>query len=183
MLIQELEDMISAKSALFLTLYKKKQFSIVTAESLTGGLISASLVRHSGSSAYVDCAFTTYSNEAKMHVLKVSEDTLKKYGAVSAQTVREMVKGALNNASLADYGVAVSGIAGPTGGSPQKPVGTVWMALGHKGSDNTFTCCFNFAGDRDNVRLDTTLCALEGLYTLIEKGTPSFSISPTDIQP
>ena len=178
----ELENRIHKQSALFLTLYTKKPFALVTAESLTGGLISAALVQPGGASAYVDCAFTTYSNEAKMHCLKVSAETLHNFGAVSAQTVREMANGALDNAPLADYAVAVSGIAGPTGGSPQKPVGTVWMAFKNKNNHNDYCYCFNFSGSRDEIRLKTTLTALEGLYTLIESGKPAFStIEPLTI--
>ncbi len=180
MQILDLEQQISAKSADFIDLFTKKNFHLVTAESLTGGLISASLVQHSGSSAFFDCAFTTYTNEAKEALLGVPNTIIKECGAVSEKTVIAMVQGALLRAPLADYGVAVSGIAGPTGGSTKKPVGTVWMALAHKKDEQYYTYLFHYSGSREEIRLKTTLCALEGLYTLIDKGTPKFSSISAD---
>lgn len=133
-----------------------------TAESLTAGFISASIVEVPGSSAWFDRGFITYSNEAKMELLGVSEETLKQYGAVSCQTVEQMVTGALLHSSLANVAVAVSGIAGPDGGSVQKPVGTVWLAVMKK-DHKPYTHCFHFTGDREEIRLKTTKCALEVL--------------------
>lgn len=137
----------------------------VTAESLTAGLIGASIVEMPGSSAYFDRGFITYSNEAKMELLEVKEETLKNFGAVSEQTVNEMVTGALKHSSLATIGVAVSGIAGPDGGSALKPVGTVWMACMKKGLSPKAICC-HFEGDREDVRLQTVKKALELLIEL-----------------
>jgi nicotinamide-nucleotide amidase len=107
--------------------------SITTAESCTGGLIASQLTRVPGSSAAFHAGFVTYSNEIKQSVLGVGADTLVDYGAVSEPVVIEMARGALRQ-SGADYAIAVSGIAGPDGGTEEKPVGTVWIAWG-TGSD------------------------------------------------
>ena len=146
----------------------------VTAESLTAGFIGASIVEIPGSSLYFDRGFITYSNEAKMEVLGVKAETLRSFGAVSGPTVEQMVEGAINHASLATIGVAVSGIAGPDGGSAQKPVGTVWMGLKRKDSD-VITNCYHFKGDREEVRLKTTLEAIKGLIALTKKEEPMFN--------
>ena len=103
--------------------------TIVTAESCTGGYIAHMLTSVPGSSAYYQGSTIAYSNTIKTNHLKVSPDTLKIHGAVSEQTVREMVRGALDLYKT-DLAVAISGIAGPGGGSPEKPVGTVWIAVG-----------------------------------------------------
>jgi nicotinamide-nucleotide amidase len=102
---------------------------ITTAESCTGGLIASMLTTVSGSSEVFEAGFVTYSNEIKAQMLGVKSSTLDQHGAVSEPVVREMVRGALDR-SGADLGVAVSGVAGPTGGSEEKPVGTVWLAWG-----------------------------------------------------
>ncbi|MGN1281473.1 MAG: CinA family protein [Succinivibrio sp.] len=136
-----------------------------TAESLTAGFIGASIVEVSGSSAWFDRGFITYSNEAKMELLGVKDETLRSYGAVSEQTVMQMVSGALQHSSVANVAVAVSGIAGPDGGTDKKPVGTVWMAVMKKGQ-LPHVHCFHFSGDRETVRLKTTLCALKAIIRL-----------------
>lgn len=102
---------------------------LTTAESCTGGLIAAGITSEAGASAVFKAGYVTYSNEAKQRDLNVSAEVLESYGAVSEQVVREMVAGALDRAG-ADIGLAISGIAGPEGGTPEKPVGTVWMAWG-----------------------------------------------------
>ncbi len=137
----------------------------VTAESLTAGFIGASIVEIPGSSGWFDRGFITYSNESKMELLEVKEETLKTVGAVSEETAVQMVEGALKHSSLATIGVSVTGIAGPDGGSAQKPVGTVWMGLMKKGQ-KAYAHCFHFKGDREEVRLQTTLMALKGLKAL-----------------
>lgn len=137
----------------------------VTAESLTAGFIGASIVEIPGSSGWFDRGFITYSNESKMELLGVKEDTLKSVGAVSEETAVQMVEGALEHSSLATIGVSVTGIAGPDGGSAQKPVGTVWMGLMKKGR-TPYAHCFLFKGDREEIRLQTTLMALKGLKAL-----------------
>ena len=101
--------------------------TVATAESCTGGLVAAALTEIAGSSDVVDCGFVTYSNEAKQKMLGVPAATLARHGAVSAQTAAAMAKGALTN-SKADLAVAITGIAGPGGGSKRKPVGLVYFA-------------------------------------------------------
>jgi len=121
------ENLISVIGKLCL----EKNITIGTAESCTGGKVAAMIVNESGSSAFYQGSLITYSNELKMNKLGVKADTLKQYGAVSEETVKEMVKGSIN-ALQVDVTVAISGIAGPTGGSDEKPVGTIWMACGTK---------------------------------------------------
>ena len=106
----------------------EKGLVLATAESCTGGLIAKRITDVSGSSAVFNCGIVSYSNEIKESVLGVSHKTLETYGAVSEQTVREMVKGVLR-ISGADIAVSVSGIAGPTSDNTKKPVGTIWLAV------------------------------------------------------
>ena len=156
------KSMITQKAQELFELYPIYKEVYVTAESLTAGLIGASIVEIPGSSAYFDRGFITYSNEAKMECLGVSEDTLKSYGAVSEQTVVQMATGALLKSSLGTMSVAVSGIAGPDGATKTKRVGTVWMAVKHK-DKAAYTKCFIFDGNREEVREQTVyqaLCAL-----------------------
>jgi nicotinamide-nucleotide amidase len=115
-----------------LQLCRQDGLKIATAESCTGGLVAAALTDIAGSSAVVDRGFVTYSNEAKQQMLGVSAATLKRHGAVSAETVAAMARGALKN-SQADLAVAITGIAGPGGGSKQKPVGLVYFAAARRG--------------------------------------------------
>ena len=109
----------------------KNNLKLSTAESCTGGLVSSLLTDVSGSSAYISANFVTYANEAKEHYLGVSSAILKEYGAVSAQTARAMIEGILENTD-ADYALATTGIAGPTGGSVEKPVGLVFIGVGNR---------------------------------------------------
>lgn len=112
-------------------LLKTKKMSLSTAESCTGGGIAALVTSVPGSSEYFNGGIVAYSNEVKMSLLHVSAETLEKYGAVSRETVTEMVKGAMETLKT-DCAVATSGIAGPGGGTPEKPVGTVWIAAAYK---------------------------------------------------
>ncbi|KAA5965180.1 nicotinamide-nucleotide amidase [Pantoea sp. M_9] len=134
--------------------------SVTTAESCTGGWIAKVFTDISGSSAWFERGFVTYSNSAKQQMAGVQASTLARYGAVSEQTVREMVVGACQ-AAQAPYGIAVSGIAGPGGGSADKPVGTVWFALA--GPEGIFTQRCVFAGDREAVRRQSVAWALQTL--------------------
>lgn len=118
-------------------LLKKKNLTVSTAESCTGGSIAARLTSIPGSSEYFNGGIVAYSNEVKMELLHVSSHTLEQQGAVSEETVIEMVKGAMKTLKT-DCAVATSGIAGPGGGSPAKPVGTVWIAAGYKNEIRTF---------------------------------------------
>jgi nicotinamide-nucleotide amidase len=135
-----------------------RQKRITTAESCTGGLIAATLTEIAGSSAWFERGFVTYSNEAKMELLAVKPTTLANYGAVSAETAGEMAIGALNN-SHADYSIAVTGIAGPSGGTLLKPVGTVFIAWAIKNTPPIIEQ-YLFIGDRADIREQTVIAAL-----------------------
>jgi nicotinamide-nucleotide amidase len=143
---------------------------LVTAESCTGGWIAKTVTDIAGSSDWFDCGMAAYSYEAKQALLGVNPHTLEEHGAVSRETAVEMVSGALvhSGASLA---VAVTGIAGPGGGTPDKPVGTVWIAWKRRGGYPDARV-FHFEGDRDAVRRQTVVAALEGLQALVEDRTP-----------
>jgi nicotinamide-nucleotide amidase len=141
---------------------------LVTAESCTGGWVAKCITDIAGSSAWFDRGFVTYSNRAKQDMLDVTAATLEVHGAVSAATVSEMVRGALAH-SRADVAVAVSGIAGPGGGAPDKPVGTVWFAwLVPGGAPRVDRRQFD--GDREAVRRQAVARALEGLVDVLGAG-------------
>jgi len=139
---------------------------LACAESCTGGWLAKVLTDIAGSSRWFDRGFVTYSNAAKQSMLGVRPDTLASHGAVSEATVLEMVQGGLSrsNATLA---VAISGIAGPGGGTADKPVGTVWFAWARQGSA-PFARMESFPGDRAAVRRQAVVVALEGLLTLTD---------------
>jgi nicotinamide-nucleotide amidase len=142
-------------------LLERRCWKVATAESCTGGLIAAAITDVAGSSGWFDRGFVTYSNDAKVALLGVRADTLKAHGAVSEATAREMAAGALAR-SLANLAVAVTGVAGPTGGSADKPVGTVCCAWAVRdGAVESATQ--RFAGDRAAVRAATVAWALDGL--------------------
>ncbi|OAT30437.1 putative DNA repair protein [Buttiauxella brennerae ATCC 51605] len=136
--------------------------TVTTAESCTGGWIAKVITDLSGSSAWFERGFVTYSNEAKHQMIGVDSATLETHGAVSEAVVREMAQGALY-AAVADYAVAVSGIAGPNGGSEEKPVGTVWFGFSSK-SEGTIARQQLFSGDRDAIRRQATEYALQTLW-------------------
>lgn len=142
---------------------------VTTAESCTGGWIAKSLTDLPGSSAWFEYGFVVYSNEAKTRLLGVPTEILEQHGAVSEAVVDALVRGALR-VSGADLAVAVSGVAGPDGGSPEKPVGTVWLAWGKAGSGEITTHCrqFLFSGDRESVRSQTVVQALDGLIDMLD---------------
>ena len=133
---------------------------VSTAESCTGGGIAEAITRIAGSSAWFEAGYVTYSNRQKTQQLKVPGELFEQVGAVSREVVEAMVRGAQRN-SHARFAVAVSGIAGPDGGSPAKPVGTVWLAWGV--GEAVFSECRHFPGNRDEVRRQTVKAALEGL--------------------
>ncbi|MDR1076930.1 MAG: nicotinamide-nucleotide amidohydrolase family protein [Xanthomonadaceae bacterium] len=134
---------------------------LVTAESCTGGWIAKIVTDVAGSSAWFDCGMATYSNASKQALLGVNRRTLEIHGAVSRECVLEMASGALRH-SCGDVAVAVSGIAGPGGGTEDKPVGTVWIAWQRR--DRTGDAqVFRFDGDRDAVRRQAVMAALQGL--------------------
>jgi nicotinamide-nucleotide amidase len=138
---------------------------LVTAESCTGGWIAKTVTDIAGSSDWFDCGLAAYSYEAKQALLSVNPHTLETHGAVSRETVIEMVSGALVH-SGAGVAVAVTGIAGPGGGTADKPVGTVWVAWKRRGGYARAEL-FQFDGDREAVRRKTVAAALQGLATLV----------------
>jgi nicotinamide-nucleotide amidase len=153
------------------TKLRAKGWNLVTAESCTGGMIAAAMTDLAGSSDVFERGFVTYSNQAKMDCLGVSEATLQKHGAVSEQTAIEMAQGALDN-SLANVSIAVTGIAGPGGGTPGKPVGLVYIGYGIKGGD-VQAKAFNFPDmTRDEVRQNTVKEALEIALSILNEGNP-----------
>lgn len=143
---------------------RDRRWTVSTAESCTGGGVSYAITAVPGSSEWFETAFVTYSNEAKMSRLGVNAGTLGEQGAVSEATVKEMVAGALRE-SGADIAVAISGIAGPQGGSPEKPVGTVWFAWMTKGGE-PMTADHVYPGNREGVREQAIISALQGLLVL-----------------
>jgi nicotinamide-nucleotide amidase len=146
---------------------RRRGLVLATAESCTGGWVAQVVTRVPGSSEWFDRGFVTYSNPAKCEMLGVSEQTLVRHGAVSEETVREMAVGALAR-SRADVSVAVSGIAGPSGGSPDKPVGTVWLAWTAR-SGEVRTRLLRLAGERTAIREQSVIAALQGVLDLIER--------------
>lgn len=147
---------------------RARKILLATAESCTGGLIGGALTDVPGSSDVVERGFITYSNEAKTDLLGVKEETLKNFGAVSAETAREMAEGALRN-SRADIAVSVTGIAGPGGGSAAKPVGLVYIGVASK-KNGVRTIKNNFTGDRAGVRRATIEKALDEMLGEIISG-------------
>jgi len=139
--------------------------TLVTAESCTGGWIAKTVTDIAGSSDWFDCGIVAYSYEAKQALLSVNPHTLERHGAVSRETVIEMVSGALVH-SGASVAVAVTGIAGPGGGTADKPVGTVWIGWKRRGGYPKAQV-FHIDGDRDDVRRQTVAAALEGLGALV----------------
>ncbi|HZX71309.1 MAG TPA: CinA family protein [Rhodanobacter sp.] len=140
---------------------QQRRLMLVTAESCTGGWIAKTLTDLPGSSAWFDAGVVTYSYGAKEALLGVNPRTLELTGAVSEETVLEMVAGALARFG-AGLAVAVTGIAGPSGGTSDKPVGTVWIGWKHRGG-YAHAQMFHFPGDREAVRRQTVAAALEGL--------------------
>ncbi len=154
-LAEEIGGALSSRSAI-----------LTTAESCTGGLVAKLVTDIAGSSEWFDRAFITYSNEAKEQMLGVPASLLAQHGAVSREVVLSMVSGALGR-SRSTIGVSLSGIAGPGGATPGKPVGTVWIGWGMQDSAQSMLApeaqCFQFDGDRDTVRRLAAVYALRGI--------------------
>ena len=144
---------------------KRRGQTISTAESCTGGKLAVLLNRHAGSSEFYKGSVVAYANEVKENVLGVREQTLSEYGAVSEQTVREMAQG-VKQLLQTDYAIATSGIAGPSGGTEQKPVGTVWIAVATP--QKTEAQCFHFGKLRDKNTDRATLAALVKLLKILQ---------------
>lgn len=158
------QDMEMALEYEIAALLAKKQLHVVTAESCTGGLIAGRLVNVAGISEWFDEGYVTYSNQAKQKLLGVSSETLRQYGAVSEQTAGEMARGAAAAAG-AQAAIAVTGIAGPQGGTPQKPVGLVYIGCCCR--DRLCVKRFIFAGDRAQVRSRSVQAALTLLRDML----------------
>ena len=155
------DEDITALSAKVGGALKARGLMIATAESCTGGGIAEAITRIAGSSAWFDRGFVTYSYEAKVDLLGVKRESLVDFGAVSAETAHDMVEGAIAS-SRAQVAVAVTGIAGPKGGMPGKPVGTVWFAWKFPKKPIVSEVC-HFSGDRAAVRQQTVAHALTQL--------------------
>ena len=145
-----------------------KSLTLATAESCTGGWVSKIITDIDGSSRWFDCALVTYSNTSKRDLLGVSQASLDQFSAVSQPVAKEMVLGLLDRCS-ANLGVSITGIAGPGGGSADKPVGTVWIAWAKPGRVMESTK-FEFRGDREQVRLQAVAEALHGVQRLLNNG-------------
>ena len=145
---------------------KRRGLSLATAESCTGGWVSMACTALAGSSDWFERGYVTYSNAAKQEALGVREETIRRHGAVSEETAREMAAGALAR-SRAQVALAITGIAGPSGGTPAKPVGTVCFAWaqGSKMASETM----RFGGDRESVRRESVVHALEGMLAQLNK--------------
>lgn len=143
----------------------KREWTLATAESCTGGLIAAACTATAGSSSWFERGFVTYSNASKTELLGVDTTVIARCGAVSKDVARAMVRGALQH-SHAQVSVAVTGIAGPGGGSPDKPVGTVWFAWATP--QGVVSEMRTFAGDRAAVRAATVLHALQRMTVLLQ---------------
>jgi nicotinamide-nucleotide amidase len=143
----------------------KQRQKLCTAESCTGGLIAKTLTDLAGSSDWFERGFVTYSNQAKNEMLAVPASVIEDYGAVSEPVAAAMAIGALRH-SHADFSVAVTGVAGPGGGSEEKPVGTVWIAVAS--ADQNIARRFQFSGDREAVRVAALVAALEALIDLVD---------------
>lgn len=147
---------------------RARGWMLAVAESCTGGLIAAACTSVAGSSDWFDAGFVTYSNAAKRRQLGVPAVLIERHGAVSGEVARAMAEGALAH-SDADIALAVTGIAGPGGGTPGKPVGTVWMAWAHRGAP-AGSACLHLDGDRASVREQTVLQTLRQAFELASSG-------------
>lgn len=165
------DDSITLEQAV-MDLLKENEFTITTAESCTGGMLSARIVSVAGVSEIFNEGFITYSNKAKRKYLGVKKSTLVKYGAVSEQTAKEMAKGVCD-VTKADVGVGITGIAGPDGGTKEKPVGLVYIGVCVKGK--TMVKEYHFKGERSEVRESAATYALiqlrEGLLSYFSENT------------
>ena len=165
------DDEITAAVNRLLGHCKAKTLTVATAESCTGGLVAAAISEISGSSAVLDRGFVTYSNEAKQQMLGVTPSTIDVYGAVSTECAEEMAKGALAHAQV-DLAVSITGIAGPTGATPGKPIGLVYFcAASRSGRMITHDRKYGDVG-RDKVRRASVLQALAMLQELADKEEP-----------
>lgn len=162
----QLDSALTAQVLVLGDLLREKKWTVSSAESCTGGGVAFAFTSVSGSSDWFNQSWVTYSNEAKQRELGVTEETLSQYGAVSEQTVKEMAKGVCRK-SGAELAVTVSGIAGPGGGSDEKPVGTVWF--GFVCGDKTTQIKQVFSGNRDQVRSAAIAFAISHLVKMLSE--------------
>ena len=165
-----LNALVTADVGLLADALRARQWQLATAESCTGGLIAAACTEQAGSSDWFDRGFVAYSNSAKCELLGLAAALIKAHGAVSEPVARGMASGALAR-SKADLAVAVTGVAGPSGGTAAKPVGTVWLAWAWRAADGTLTTdalCQHLPGDRAAVRQATVALAVQGLLDRLE---------------
>tara|TARA_B100000989_G_scaffold114281_1_gene83922 strand:- start:260 stop:754 length:495 start_codon:yes stop_codon:yes gene_type:complete len=156
---------INKESKVLIDKLKLLSFKISAAESCTGGLLSSAIVNNTGASEVFERSFITYSNEAKINILKINNNIIEDFGAVSKQTAYHMASSLVNNFN-ADIGVGITGIAGPNGGSKNKPVGLVWIGFGTKKKIITKKSLFN--GSRLDIRLKATMESLKELNTFLQ---------------
>ncbi len=156
-----------SSSGYLLKALKEENKKIVLAESCTGGMVAKMITDIPGSSNFFLGSFVTYSNDAKAKMLGISPNAIERFGAVSRETVENMLSGALNR-SNADIALAVSGIAGPGGGSKTKPVGTVWIGVMKAGDDSQYVYRMVFEGDRNTVRQKSAVSAMLIAETVIK---------------
>ena len=159
-------EMLTTLATLVGAKLKARGMMLATAESCTGGWVAQAVTAIAGSSEWFERGFVTYSDAAKQEMLGVSARTLAAHGAVSEQTAREMAAGALAH-SHAQVAVAITGIAGPTGGSPEKPVGMVCFAWAAR-DGVPYAETRHFQGDRESVRRQAVIAALQGILKLLE---------------
>jgi nicotinamide-nucleotide amidase len=160
-------DTLTALATLVGTRLRDRRLLLATAESCTGGWVAQAVTAIAGSSDWFERGFVSYSNAAKMELLGVQAETLGAHGAVSEQTAGEMAAGALAR-SRAQVAVAITGIAGPGGGSAEKPVGTVCFAWALKGAPLALGTR-QFKGNRESVRRQSVIAALQGILELLER--------------
>lgn len=145
----------------------ENKLKLATAESCTGGMLSQYITSVSGSSNWFECGYITYSNESKIRSLGVDANVLREYGAVSNIIAEQMAMGALKN-SAADLSVSITGIAGPGGGSEQKPVGSIFIATCKK-QEKPSTSFFHFEGNRDAIRQQSTYTAIKLMIDILSQ--------------
>jgi nicotinamide-nucleotide amidase len=162
-------QLIDSLSQALGTLLLERGMMVATAESCTGGWASEAITGVPGSSAWFDRGFVTYSNHSKKDLLGVKASSIERFGAVSEKVVCEMAKGAVKH-SRAAWAVAISGIAGPDGGTADKPVGTVWIAWASR--SGVESAHWIFEGDRAQVRANAVMAALQGLITRVRETAP-----------
>ncbi len=159
---------INIQSKNLLEICRLKNLTISTVESCTGGMLASSIIHNPGSSNIFGQGLITYSNKSKHKELKISIETLNKFGAVSDVVAEQMLMGILNK-TKSSIGISTTGIAGPDGGSTEKPIGLVWISVGNNKERNTSK--FLLTGNRLDIRLKTTLMALQSMNDFINKLT------------